>query len=99
MASDFSIPPSDRADLADAPEQPRERRSAIVIRLPNGSYFRAFRPNGSAVEMRELRRAKLFDPTSAKAIAAMLAKLRRKGLYAVEVNVDIVIGANSTART
>jgi hypothetical protein len=93
MAHDSSLPIGDRGEAAD-PEQPRERRPAIVILLRTGSFFRAFRPNGSVVEMRVAARAKIFSP-DAKAIAATLAKLRRKGVAGSVIEVQLVIGGQT----
>lgn len=51
-----TLPTGDRG-TAECVEPPRDRRPAIIVKLPNGAYFLAFRPRGeNIVEMRDLRR-------------------------------------------
>ena len=44
-----SLPPGDRDELAIATEsKPVDQRAAVVIRLPGGNYFKAWRRRGHA---------------------------------------------------
>jgi hypothetical protein len=82
-----SLPTSDRTD---AIEPPRDRRPALVIRLADARYFKAWRRKGNCVSVRWIARSRLFWPSAQREIDGTIAKLRRKGIVASVVEVKIV---------
>jgi hypothetical protein len=86
---DRSLPPTDRQEATVAEPQ-HQRIPAIVLKTPNG-YFRRFRSRGGILESRLAAHARIFMP-GAKAIAATIARLKRHGIAATAIEVNIVIG-------
>ena len=96
---DYSLPASDRFDRSDAGELPcddaeAETRSAKVIRLADGSYYRARKSNRGYFTVRTLKAARLFFGGDAAELARILAKLELKGIAADVVQVRIRVDQN-----
>lgn len=70
----------------------RSHRPALVVALAGGGYFRAWRRRRGCVPVHSLSRALLFATEPRDAIDRVVAKLRRAGIEASVVQVEIRIG-------
>jgi hypothetical protein len=97
---DRSLPLSDRVEpLAPTQMQSPGHRQALVASLPDGTYFRAWRRRRGCVKVRSLSRALLFSREKPGTINRMIAKLRRTGIEARAVEVEIRIGVAESQRS
>jgi hypothetical protein len=87
-----SLPAGDCFDAAAATvADPVDHRTALVVQLGDGSYFKAWRA-GQRVSVRSLARARLFSAHAPQAIECTVARLRRKGVAAEVVRVKVIVG-------